>query len=445
MESRQTEERVTGSIPNGKSESPAAEEGPQNPARRRIAIVGGAIVLLALLLWGLNYFAYARTHESTDDARIDAPTTSVTSKITERVDAILVDTGQPVRRGQLLIQLDSRDELSRLQQAQAAVTAQRAQAVAAQSNVALTQQTVAAQAAEGAGGIQQAQSGISSAQSNVSAAHGQVDVAAAGVDAAQAAVPAAQQAVARAQADLQRTRSLVISGDLPRAQLDAARAGAAAAASQYAEALANVAAARNRVAAAQALVGGAASGVGSAQGSLQTAQGKYQEAASPSRIAASQAQANAALANVASIQAQLQLAKDQLNYTRVRSPIDGYVGAKNVEVGQTIGPGTPLISIIPSRNVFVTANYKETQVGRMRVGQNADIKVDAYKGTVFRGHVAAINPASQSTYALIPAQNASGNFIKVTQRIPVKIVFDHPPANFVLRPGMSVETAVQVK
>jgi membrane fusion protein (multidrug efflux system) len=328
----------------------------------------------------------------------------VTSKISERVAGIYVDTNQEVHKGQLLVALDDRDERSRLQQAQAAVTAQRAQAAAAQSNVALTQQTVAAQAIQGLGGIAQAQSGAANASATAGAAQ-------AAVVAAQAGVPAAQQALSRAQADYNRTQSLVSTGDIPRAQLSAAQAQAGS----------------------------------GAQGALQTAQGRYQESTAPARLAASQAQANAAYANVGSLQAQLALAKDQLTETRIVSPVDGYVGEKNVDVGQTIGPGTPLMAIIPSKNIFITANYKETQIGDMRPGQPVDIKVDAYKGVTFHGHVISINPAAQNTYALVPAQNASGNFIKVTQRIPVKIGIDNPPADKPLRPGMSVETSVKVK
>ena len=132
--------------------------------------------------------------------------------------------------------------------------------------------------------------------------------------------------------------------------------------------------------------------------------------------------------------------------TKIYSPIDGYVGEKSVEIGQSVSPSMTLLTIIPNR-VFITANYKETQVGAMRPGQPVDIKVDAYKGIVFHGTVDSINPASQNTYALVPAQNSTGNFVKVTQRIPVKIAFDAGTdlRKYPMRPGMSVETSVQVK
>lgn len=449
MDSPSSQGQPAGPTADGSVQTPPRppEKPPQqiNPALRRFGMIGGAIVVIALLIWGVRYFLYARTHVSTNDAKIDASSVAVTSKIAERIDRIYVDTDQRVHKGQLLVQLDDRDERSRFDQAKAAVTAQRAQAAAAQANVTLTQQTVAAQSQEGLGGITQAHSGVTNAQSNASAAQGQVDVARAGVAQADAAVPAAKEAFAKARADFARIQSLVATGDLPRQQLDAVKAAAVGAGSQYEEAVANLAAARDRLVAAQAQAFGAAAGIGGAQGSLQTAQGKYQEASAPSRIVASQAQASAAYANVASLQAQLQLASDQLDETRIAAPVDGAVGEKNIDAGQTVAPGTTLLTIIPAQNIYITANYKETQIGDMHAGQPVDITVDAYKGVPFHGHVIAINPASQNTYALLPAQNASGNFIKVTQRITVKISIDDPRSNMPLRPGMSVETAVKIK
>ncbi|MDQ6932117.1 MAG: HlyD family secretion protein [Candidatus Eremiobacteraeota bacterium] len=426
---------------------------------RSLLFVVVAVIVVALLIWALRYFAYARVHQSTDDARIDASQVMVTSKITERVAGILVATNQPVRRGQLLIQLDDLDERARVSEAQAAVDAQRATAAAAQANVALATQTQRAQSQQGVGGIQTARATIASAQQQAYAAQRQVPVAQAGVDvalaqlrAAQAAVPGARESLVRASADLRRTQSLVSTGDLPRAQLDAARAAAEQARSQLnasqdqvSVARSDVYSAEEKVAAQQATATSTIEGIGVAQGSLTTAAGRFQESAAPDRIIATQAQANAALASVGNLNAQLQLAKNQLAATRIAAPTDGYVGQKNVEIGQTVAPGNTLITIIPSRDIFVTAFYKETQVGSMRPGQPVDIKVDAYKGVAFHGHVLSINPASQNTYSIVPPQNASGNFIKVTQRIPVKIFIDNPNPNLPLRPGMSVETSVKVK
>jgi membrane fusion protein (multidrug efflux system) len=223
----------------------------------------------------------------------------------------------------------------------------------------------------------------------------------------------------------------VKSGDMPKQQLDAAKAAYWQAQSQFNAAQDNVNVAQANAAAAQQKVSAAQAAVGAAQGGVQAAQGKLSQAQAPAQIATQQAA--------------LQLASQNLANTKIYSPIDGYVGEKSVEIGQTVSSGTTLLTLIPNR-VFVTANYKETQVGRMHPGQTVDIRVDAYKGMTFHGKVLSINPASQNTYALVPAQNSTGNFVKVTQRIPVKIsIDDADPSKYPMRPGMSVETAVLVQ
>jgi len=258
-----------------------------------------------------------------------------------------------------------------------------------------------------------------------------VKAAQAQVEAAQAALPGAQQALNRARADYDRTKSLVASGDVPKSQLDAAKAAYAQAQSQFNATQDNVNVAQANLVAAQQKVGGAQAAVGAAQGGVQAAQGKLSQAQAPAQVSAQQAA--------------VQLSQQNLSNTNIYSPIDGYVGEKSVEIGQTVSPGMTLLTLIPNR-IFITANYKETQVGKMHPGQPVDIKVDAYKGVTFHGKVISINPASQNTYALVPAQNSTGNFVKVTQRIPVKIsIDDADPSKYPMRPGMSVETAVLVQ
>ena len=413
---------------NGSVEHPAAGEQPRPAAveeereeasapRKRYFFIAGAVVVVVLaLVFGIPWLTYALSHQSTDDARVDADVAAVTSKIPEKIDRILVDTNQPVHRGQLLVILDNKDELARLQQAQA----QYDLALANQRTLTLQNQGGVAQAS-GSVGVQAAQ--VPVAEAGVGEAQAQLAVAGAGV-------PAAQQAYDKAQADYNRTAALVQSGDVAAQQLDAVRAEQAQAAAQLRSAQDQVVAAQANVAAAQSKVSAQQAGVTAAQGGLTTAQGKLQQSADPSQVEAAKAQ--------------LDLAKQSLAYTRITAAIDGYVGEKNVEVGQTVGAGATLMTLIPN-NVYITANYKETQMGNMRVGQSVDIKVDAYKGVTFHGRVVSINPASQNTYALVPAQNATGNFVKVTQRIPVRISIDDPRSDYPLRPGMSVETSVKVK
>lgn len=393
-----------------------AEEPKRN--MRPVFIIVGALVLIAAIIWGVKYFNYASRHQSTDDARVDANTVAATSKIAERVQQILVDTNQPVKKGQLIVVLDNATETAAVEQAKA--------------NLQLALENQQSGITQGSGGVSQAQANVQNAAAQVPVAQSGVQAAQAQLQAAQAALPGAQQSARRAKADLDRTQSLVNSGDVPRQQLDAAKAAYAQAESQYRAAEDNVNVAAANVNAAQQKIGAAQAAVSAAQGGVQTAQGKLSQAQAPAQIAAQRAA--------------LDIAEQNLANTKIYSPIDGYVGEKSVEVGQTVSPGLTLLTLIPNQ-VFITANFKETQVGSMHPGQPVDIKVDAYKGVTFHGTVDSINPASQNTYALVPAQNSTGNFVKVTQRIPVKIAFDKDTdfTKYPMRPGMSVEASVQVK
>jgi len=440
VDSRETKAPSVPQVPSNGAGGRAADGEPGVPleaeARKRpawlrpVVLVAGVIALLLVLIYGTRWLLYAGAHQTTDDAMIGADTVVLTSKIAERVGSILTDTNEPVHKGQLLIQLDDRDERTRVAQAEAALNAQRAQARSAQENVAFTQAQQGAQNAENTGGIAAAQAQIAGAESQYANAVQQLGV-------ADAAVSGARASLDQANADLVRTQTLVNSGDTPRQALDAAKATQANAQSNYRQAL-------DRVRAAQAQANAAQAMITAERGQLQTAQGKLAESATPYKVTTQIAQAQAQSAQAGSLAAQLQQAKDQLSYTRIYSPIDGYVGEKDIEIGQTVQPGTTLLNLVPNRT-FITANFKETQLGDMKPGQEVDINVDAYHGTKFTGHVEAIGPASQNQFALVPAQNATGNFVKVTQRVPVRIVVDNPPPERPLRPGMSVEASVKVK
>ncbi|HUN28449.1 MAG TPA: HlyD family secretion protein [Alphaproteobacteria bacterium] len=402
---------------NGSAEPVAVEER-TGPRKRIIFGAIGAIVAIFLIVWGVKWFLYARVHEGTDDARVDADPVAVTSKINEKIDRILVDTNQEVRKGQLLIVLDQAVEQDQVRNAQAqydlAVANQRTNTVQSQ------------------GGVAQAEANTADANAQVPVAQSGVDQARAQLRSAQAQLPAAQAAYDRANADYQRTLSLVSTGDVARQELDAERAALASASAQLRSAHDQINVAQANLDAAVQKVGAAQAGVAAAQGGVTSAQGKLSQSSDPSQV-------EAALA-------QLSIAKKNLGYTRITSPIDGYVGEKSAEVGQTVSAGMTILTLIPDGpgQIYITANYKETQMGSMQVGQPVDIHVDAYPGKTFQGHVVSINPASQNTYALVPAQNATGNFVKVTQRIPVRISIDDQDPKQPLRPGMSVETYVKV-
>ena len=429
-------------------------------SRRRIAALAAAgALVLGLLVWGVPAIVYAAAHETTDDAQVDTDVVTVTSKIAERVDAIVVDTNQPVRKGQLLIRLDDRDERRRLAQQRATLAAQRASAGAAAVTVDYTRETQSAQHLENGGGVRSARASVVSATRQLAGSATQVEIDRASLaqtqaqrNAAAAALPAALAAEAKARDDFARSRELLGNGDVSAAQFEADRSVYVAARSQAAQARSTLAAAdaaaraaRARVEASLINVRLARAAVDAQNGSLSTAQGRLRESDAPSRIATQAANAQAVAAQVETALENVRSAEDQLGYTEVRSPIDGTIGQKAVEVGASVAPGQSLLTIIPAHKLFITANYKETQIERMRLGADADVRIDAYPHRLFHGRVVALGPASQNTYALVPAQNASGNFVKVTQRIPVRIAVDADDPQAPLRPGMSAVPSVRVR
>lgn len=443
------ESKATTRPPNGVNPTVADDEldvEDSSPRRgsgrkRRILIVAGIVVALIVLFYAVRFIAYMTTHQSTDDAYVDADLVTVTSKISEHVQAIDTDTNKYVSKGQLLIQLNDQDEQARYNQALAAYNAQVASAHAAQSNVSV-------QVQQGQGAVSSAVAGIANAEDQVAVAEQGVAQAQSQLSAAKAAVPAAREALAEAQANYSRTASLVKTGDVAQASLDAASAALQQARAQYQGSLDNVTVAQAAVTSAQRRVGAAQSQVGVQRGQLTTAQGKLAESSLPGRVSVQQAQANAAEAQAKSLAAQLATAKLQLSYTKIYAPISGYIGQKSVEIGQQVGTGTPLLTIVPSKDVYITANFKETQMAHIRPGEQVDVSVDAYPGVQFSGVVGQISPASQNSFALIPAQNATGNFVKVTQRIPVRIYVksaSKPLDQVPLRPGMSVVANVKIK
>ncbi len=424
-----------------------AEQGNGMPSgRRRVLMTVGAIVALLVVIFGTKWFLYARAHLGTDDAIVDADIVQVNSKIAERVEAIYTDTNKSVRKGQLLARLADRDELDRLHAAQAALSAAQAQANQASVGVNLTLSTQGAQVQQGQGGVGSARADILGAQANLSGAQAQLASARAQAHAADAAVPAAEASLVKARSDLRRTTQLVGEGAVAASQLDAVRAEAAGALAQYQQAQQNAQAADAAVNAAGDRYGAAQAGVESAQAALATAGGKLAESSTPFKVAAQQAQAAAAQAQVKNAKAALAQAQSAVAYTFVYAPSDGVIGEKNITIGQMVAVGQMLFAIVPLDKIYITANYKETQIAGMRPGQHVDIAVDAYKGEQFSGHVVAIGPATGSTFSIIPAQNATGNFVKVTQRIPVRIELDGPnPPQTPLRPGMNVVTNVKIR
>jgi len=295
--------------------------------------------------------------------------------------------------------------------------------------------------------------GAASAQSSATQAAAAVDTAQANLAQTQAQVRAAQAEATRASADVERYRSLYAKDEVSKQQLDQAVATARTANAELESARQRVVAAQAQVNEARAAQSAAAQSaqravtqIGGAQASVGEAVGRLAEAnTAPEQIAVSQAQAATATASTEQLRAQLAQAELELSYTKIYAPEDGRVTRKSVEEGALVQIGQPLLAIVPG-NVWVTANFKESQIGGMVPGQAVEISVDAYPDKTFKGHVDSIQAGTGARFSLIPPENATGNYVKVVQRVPVKIVFDEPPdPKHMLAPGMSVVPEVAVR
>jgi len=384
--------------------------------------------------FGYRWWQYASSHESTDNTIVAGHIHQVSSRINGTVADVLVNDNQLVQKGQLLVKLDPRDYQNKVQQVQASLLAAQRQANAAQASVNLASQNAAASTT-------QAQGNISSAVATISTAAAAVKEAQAGIPAAQAQVAQAQANLQKAQADYNRYNSLYQQGAVPRQQLDTARAA-------YQVALAQRNSAQQEVAQAQAKLAQAQEGVTRAQAELATSKGGLQQArAGGVQTQVNRSQYEAAQAAIAQSQANLKDAQLQLAYINITAPSAGRVGRKSVEVGQRVQPGQPLMAIVDNQ-YWVVANFKETQLEGMQPAQPVEIKLDAFPHHPFIGRVDSISPASGATFALLPPDNATGNFTKIVQRIPVKVVFDPQSIQGYesrIVPGMSAEVSVEVK
>jgi membrane fusion protein (multidrug efflux system) len=433
----------------------------KKPLYKRPAVfVVASLILVIGAIIGMRYWLYARSHESTDDAFIDGHIIQISPKASGYVAKVYVNDNQQVKAGDLIVELDARDYQTRLQQAKAALEAGLAKQNEARTTVLLTRATTSANMQQASGTVQRMRSGVessragaSSSQSRASQAASAISTAQANLAQARAQVEAARAEMTRANADVERYQALfdkdeaskqqldqaVAAARTAKAQLDAARQKVVANEAQVYEARSAQAAASEDARKAQAQIGGAQAGVSEALGRLAEAN------TAPQQVAVSQAQAETAGATTEQLRAQVEQAELELSYTKIYATEAGRVTRKSVEEGALVQIGQPLLSIVPG-NVWVTANFKESQIGRMVPGQPVDISVDAYSDKVFKGHIDSIQAGTGAQFSLIPPENATGNYVKVVQRLPVKIVFDEPPdPKHLLAPGMSVVPEVAVR
>jgi membrane fusion protein (multidrug efflux system) len=386
----------------------------RNPRFRMALILGGIVLLVA----GFFLWRYFTSYESTDDAQIDGHLNSISARVSGHVEKLLVNDNQYVAAGTPLVEIDPRDYQVAVERAKAAYADALATAQAAQVNVPITSVNTGSQ--------------LTGAQADVENARAGISVARQQFDAARAQLEQAEANDVKAQNDLGRYKQLVEKQEISQQQYDQAVAASRASA-------ATVAAARASAAAAEQQVTQAQSKLAQAEANLRAA------GTGPQQVATTRSRAQSAEAEVQLRRAELDQAELNLQYTLIIAPVSGIVTNRTVEVGQNVSIGQELMKVINLDDIWVTANFKETQLRHMQVGQPVTIHVDT-TGQDYKGHVQSISGASGAISSLLPPENATGNYVKVVQRIPVKITFDPGETKeHILRPGMSVEPKVWIR
>jgi membrane fusion protein (multidrug efflux system) len=420
-------------------ENPASKlELPSNKGgvgrRKMLLIVAGSLLLLLIVTFGVRYLIWSGQHETTDDAYLSGHVHPISARITDTVQQVLVDDNQHVVEGQTLIILDPNDYRVRLAQAQAALEVASRQADTADAAIRSTSQSATAQTTQAQGSIGEAKASIQAAKAAVTAAE-------AGVPRADAQREEAKANLQREEADLQRYKDLYAKQQVSKQTLDHERAS-------YQVAVAAQAATQEQVRQAEAQVIAAQQGVIRTEAQLTNSEGGLQ-AAQSTRLETQvrQGQFQAAQASMEQASASLSDARLQLSYTIIKAPSSGKVGKKSVEVGQRVQVGQPLMAIVEDQP-WVIANFKETQLKKMRAGQPVEVEIDTFPKHKFYGRVDSLAPGSGNEFALLPPDNATGNFTKIVQRIPVKVVLDPSSTrgyDGLLSPGMSSVVTVTTK
>jgi membrane fusion protein (multidrug efflux system) len=387
---------------------------------RWIALGAVVLVAAALVFWWLR-----SGRESTDDAQIDGHITQVSAQVGGTVTKVNVLENQPVKAGDVLAELDRRDYQVAVDRARAELADAQANAAAATTGIPLTEVTTTSGVRSATGGLQEAQAGVGMAEQQVEAARAQLA-------AAQGRLREKEATATKTARDVERLKGLVAKEEIAQQQFDAAVAAADAA-------RAAADAARSDVASSQAAIAVAEHRAQQARGTAAQAEAALQASRTgPQQMRVTQARADVAQARVQQATAALAQAELNLQRTSIVAPADGVIGKKSIEAGQVVQPGQPLFALVSLGDVWVTANFKETQLRDVRPGQRVSVHVDAL-GESLNGHVDSIAGATGARFSLLPPENASGNYVKVVQRVPVKIVFEpgQDPGRR-LRPGMSV-------
>ena len=425
------EEIAQQEIPEQRAEG---SKGARKPAGARksagklkaLLIAGGVVTIAAA---GTGTYLHFQNQVSTDDAQVDAHNAPIAPKISGNIVAILVDDNQMVKAGQVLVRIDPGDYQAKVDQARAAVSVAESQSVGAHAGVPLAEGSTAS-------AVTAAESQLAAAVADYARAKSDYGRASTSELAyAQADVESKGATRDRALADLDRMGPLGAKDEISKLQYDSYVAAARVAESDLKAAQENLVNTQKKAESSQASMHTAEARADAARADVEQARANRRQ------VDISSAQAGSASAMIQQARANLEAAELQLSYTSIVAPIDGLATKKTIQLGQIVEPGQTLLTIVPLKQVWVTANFKETQLANVRPGQRAEVSVDMY-GRSFEGRVDSIAGASGTALSLLPPENATGNYVKVVQRIPVKILLKDSPAGFVFRPGMNVDATI---
>ena len=421
-ENTPSEDRAGAAASTAEKGNASVRPTPRSLRDHPLKVLTGSLIFLAVLSGAAYFIRNAFLFESTDDAQVDGHIMPLSARISGYVLEVPVMEGQLVHAGDVLVTIDPQDYKISVNQAQAAFADALASAASSRYNVPIASVTTQSNLESAGTAVLNAQAGLKAAEQNF--------------ESAKATLEQAEANSTKSAADLVRYEKLVAKEDISRQQYDAAVAAAAANKAAVASAIAGVQAAEQAVRQAQGKLLQASDDLRSAQ-------------TAPQQVSLIRARADAADAQVLQRKAQLAQTELNLGYTVIRSPVTGIVGKKSVEVGQNISIGQELVEVVPLDDVWVTANFKETQLAHMRPGQAVEIKLDAY-GRSWKAHVTNIGGGTGSVFSLLPPENATGNYVKVVQRVPVRVDFDRVAgqefnADGLLKPGLSVEPDVRVR
>lgn len=448
---------------------------PQETPGKRKGIVGWLVMLVVLIggaAYGAHVYQESMTREITDNAQIDANIVAISSRARGQVKDVRVKDNDLVKKGDLLFTLDDSDYQTRVLQSEASLATAKTNLAQAKLQVALAEQSTSAKVGGSLSSITVSEQQVASAGQAVAVAQAEATRTESGIAQAEASIAQAEAQVESAQAqqtkaeaeakrlsdDRTRYRDLYVKREVSQQQYEAVATSAAQAESQVEAARGQVKAAQAGVASAQAALANARAGrqvalegIGRAQATqgemvarVGEARSRHQEAeAATLQASVARAAVEGALAEIQRAEANLKQAKLDLSYTKVYAPKDGRVTRKNIEVGQNLEIGVPALTLVDESDMWIVANFKETQLERIKVGQKVNITVDAYPQTHLEGKIESFQAGTGAVFSLLPPENATGSFVKVVQRIPIKITMSpQEQKKLALRPGMSVEAMV---